>query len=83
VENGANLAWACEHCQKKSYQDLHDYTKKMLNTYGLQQGGYPFRADDLTLTEWCDLGRLAKILNPNRGCPAMMMAAPQPNTSTE
>lgn len=49
----------------------------MLDVYALQQGGYPFEANDLTIDEWRDLGRLAKILNPipkDMGA-AMMMRA--------
>lgn len=76
VENESHLEWACAHCQKKQYTELHDYTKKLLGIYELQRGGYPLQANDLTLDEWRDLGRLAKILNPMpKGMGAAMMMA--------
>jgi len=43
----------------------------MLNLYGLQQAGYPFEADDLTLEEWQDLGRIRTAMEPATGCPMM------------
>jgi len=44
---------------------------KLLHMAALQKGGYPIKADDLTLTEWVDLGRLKDVLKPPQQCPMM------------
>lgn len=62
AENEDNLAWACSVCEKKKAADLHDYTKKLLRLRMLKIAGYPLAADDLTLEEWIDLGRLEQCL---------------------
>lgn len=46
-----------------------EYTIKLLDITLLQQGGYPFAADDLTLDEWADLVTVNNILNPPLPCP--------------
>ena len=56
------LSWACARCPKKRSDDLHPYTTKLIELYGLQRGGYPFAADDLTLDEWQDLGKIRQAL---------------------
>jgi hypothetical protein len=61
-EFGENLSWACRNCPKKRIEDLHDYTKKLLHIHALRRAGYPLSADDLTLEEWIDLGRLSACL---------------------
>jgi hypothetical protein len=43
----------------------------MINLYQLQQAGYPFAADDLTLEEWTDLGRIRSALEQQQRCPLM------------
>ncbi len=48
-----------------------EYTVKLLNLHSLQQGGYPFAQDDLTLEEWGDLGRIKEVLNPPLLCPLL------------
>jgi len=40
-----------------------------MNLFTLQQAGYPLAADDLTLEEWFDLGRVRTALEPAAGCP--------------
>jgi hypothetical protein len=35
-----------------------------MRVYNLQQGGYPFRKNDLSIEEWEDLGRMKMKLNP-------------------
>ena len=54
----ANLAWACEKCEKKRTDDLSLYTLKLLRVAALADAGYPLAANDLTLDEWFDLGKL-------------------------
>jgi hypothetical protein len=56
----------CSHCAKKRESDLHPYTTKLLQIISLQNAGYPFGADDLTLEEWHDLGHLRKQLEQNQ-----------------
>ncbi len=58
AECGDNLDWACARCEKKKVADLHEYTHKMLKIRHLKLAGYPFRANDLALEEWMDLGVL-------------------------
>ncbi len=50
-------------------EDLHPYTNKMLDVYELQKAGYPYTANDLTLEEWKDLGKVKAILKPPLTCP--------------
>jgi hypothetical protein len=56
--------WACGECKTCRLQDLHPYTVKLLRLRLLKTGGYPFRANDLTLEEWVDLGRISDALRP-------------------
>jgi hypothetical protein len=65
------MEWACANCPRRRAGDLHPYTRKLLRLRGLQLGGYPFAADDLSLEEWTDLGQLKAALaalqpNPTR-----------------
>ena len=55
--------WACENCKTKRPQDLNPYTVKLLRLRQMKNGGYPFEANDLTLEEWIDLGRIAEALD--------------------
>lgn len=57
-----NLKWACDNCPKRRADDLHEYTQKLIRLRSLRMAGYPFGADDLTLEEWIDLGRLEQCL---------------------
>jgi hypothetical protein len=50
------MEWTCANCPKKKETDIGEYTRKMLRINALQQGGYPFDANDLTPDEWIDLG---------------------------
>ena len=54
--------WACGECRTRRPRDLAPYTVKLLRLRQMQTGGYPFRANDLTIEEWIDLGRLADVL---------------------
>jgi hypothetical protein len=66
-----NIAWTCKECQKEKASSLHPYTIKLMGLLELQKGGYPFAANDLTLEEWVDLGRIKETLNPSVTCPLM------------
>lgn len=57
------LAWACGKCEKKKTDGLHFYTVKLLKVRALKLAGYPLRANDLTLDEWIDLGRIETWLS--------------------
>lgn len=42
-----------------------------MNLIQLQKAGYPMAADDLTLEEWYDLGRVRVAIEPPLNCPLM------------
>lgn len=42
----------------------------MLRIYNMQNAGYPFDRNDLTVEEWLDLGVIKQMLNPAI-CPFM------------
>ncbi|MBW2591840.1 MAG: hypothetical protein JRE58_02350 [Deltaproteobacteria bacterium] len=44
--DGPELEWACA------------YTIKLFRLRRLRLAGYPFAADDLTVEEWMDLGKI-------------------------
>jgi len=67
----SGLGWACSQCSKKKPEDLSEYTAKLLYISSLQRGGYPFQANDLTLEEWIDLGRVNESIKPQMSCPLM------------
>ena len=56
------LSWACSQCEKKKEDDLDEYTLKIFRIRHLKMAGYPFRANDLSLEEWEDLGRAEEYL---------------------
>lgn len=65
IEMGENLDWACSHCKKARSEDdldLHPYTLKLLRIRVMKMGGYPFKANDLTVEEWEDLGNIEQCL---------------------
>jgi hypothetical protein len=43
----------------------------LLHLAELQRGGYPLAANDLSIEEWLDLGRIKEALKPNLTCPLM------------
>jgi len=65
------MEWACEKCPKKKPDEISPYTWKIIRLYNLQKAGYPLYADDLTLEEWEDLGRVREALAPPFFCPFM------------
>jgi hypothetical protein len=56
------LAWACAHCPKLKNEEIHPYTRKLLDFRMLQKAGFPLEADMLTYEEWLDLGRVNGML---------------------
>lgn len=56
------LAWNCKHCPKKRADGLGQWTRHLLRLRRLQQGGYPFGANDLDVDVWMDLGRVNECL---------------------
>ncbi len=66
-----SLAWACAECSKIRRDDLEPYTLKLLHLAALQKGGYPLDADELSLEEWIDLGRIKEALKPPVTCPLL------------
>lgn len=67
MENDGDLSWVCSNCNHKQSADLHPYTIKILGLIKLQRAGYPFKANDLTLEEWHDLGEMKRQLEPQGG----------------
>jgi hypothetical protein len=55
-DDGPALDWNCKNCPKKRAQDLSQWTLHLLRIRRLQTGGYPFRANDLDIETWMDLG---------------------------
>lgn len=56
------MVWTCSKCSKKRWRDLSPYTWKLFRIRRLQMAGYPLEKNDLTYAEWCDLGRLAEVI---------------------
>lgn len=56
--DGGYLEWACAHCPYTPVDELSPYTLKLLRVAALADAGYPLAANDLTLYEWYDLGKL-------------------------
>lgn len=65
------MSWACSECPKARSSDLHPYTVKLLDLVAMQRGGYPLAANDLTIEEWIDLGKVKESLQPRFNCPLM------------
>jgi hypothetical protein len=43
-------------------EDLSLYTEKLIRNLNLQRAGYPLSANDLSMEEWLDLGRVKQAL---------------------
>lgn len=54
----SGLAWACANCTKAKAEEIHPYTRKLLNIRNLQKAGFPLDAEMLTYDEWLDLGKV-------------------------
>ncbi len=68
AENGAFAAWACRVCDEYLRPEaVSPWTWHALLLHQLQQAGYPFAANDLTLEEWLLLGWIKRLLAGERG----------------
>jgi hypothetical protein len=56
------LSWACATCPKLKSEEIHPYTRKLLDIHTLQKAGFPIDADMLTYEEWLDLGKVNQWL---------------------
>ena len=62
-----NLDWSCQNCPKVRPEDLHPYTLKLFRIRNMRMAGYPLKANDLTLEEWEDLGKIEQwLLTPQK-----------------
>jgi hypothetical protein len=52
------IEWTCSQCEKKKTGSISEYTGKMFRLRHLKLAGYPFKANDLSLEEWEDLGKI-------------------------
>lgn len=62
--DGQNLEWACANCEKARGDLIHPYTWWLLKLHKLRLAGYPLRANDLSLEQWLDLGRMTEWATP-------------------
>ena len=62
IDDEEHLEWTCKNCPKKKPEDLHPYTHKLLRLRRLKLAGYPFGANDLTMEEWFDLGKMEEMM---------------------
>jgi hypothetical protein len=67
-EQGPFADWACEVCREYVRPEaLSPWTWHLLFLHRLRQGGYPFRADDLSLETWLLLATVAEVLSRGKG----------------
>ncbi|HHT9137386.1 MAG TPA: hypothetical protein ACFYEK_09115 [Candidatus Wunengus sp. YC60] len=59
---GPHLEFACKTCEANKEHEPSEWFNHIWFFYALQRGGYPFRANDLTVDEWMDLGLLKEEL---------------------
>jgi hypothetical protein len=57
-----DLDWACKNCPKRRPDQISLWVWHLLKLRRLQQGGYPFEANDLSLEEWEELGMVNEII---------------------
>jgi len=68
AEQGAFADWACGECREYLRpEDISPWTWHLLFLHQLQEAGYPFRANDLTLDTWLLLGLVKRLLAVERG----------------
>lgn len=64
-DSGDFFPKVCETCPSNpevSGQEPSLWFQHIFFLYALQRGGYPFKADDLTIEEWLDIGLLKEEL---------------------
>lgn len=52
----------CSDCEAREPYEPSAWFHHIRFIYRLQQGGYPFEANDLTLEEWIDVGTLREAI---------------------
>ena len=62
--DGSDLEWACDNCPKIRPDQIHPYTRKLLEVKRLVDAGFPLDPDMLTYEEWLDLGKVKQCLMP-------------------
>lgn len=55
----------CSQCEVRDYKP-GAWLEHIWFLYRLQQGGYPFKADDLSIEEWLDLGFLKESMEDKK-----------------
>ncbi len=64
-DNGPWLKTACSACPLKHVRGSA-YIDYLFETHNLQLGGYPLKADALSLQTWSDLGILKQVLEARK-----------------
>lgn len=54
----------CKECGKGAGREISAFTSHIIKIYRLARGGYPFRANDLSFSEWQALGIVKDYLEP-------------------
>lgn len=62
------LELICKTCSKKEYEP-NIYVSSLYQFYMLQEAGFPFEADTLSLSTWYDLGVLRHKIEAKRHSP--------------
>lgn len=66
AEHGGFLDWACEQCSRIVPERVSPQVQRIVFLRRLQRGGYPFRANDLSVSDWLWLGRADVIEEQER-----------------
>jgi hypothetical protein len=64
--NGPNLDVICAGCKRNESKQPGPWFQHIWFLMQLQDGGYPYEKDDLTVEEWLDLGEMRKALEQAR-----------------
>lgn len=49
----------CKTCEAREKYEPSEWFNHIWFLYALKRGGYPFKANDLTIDEWMDVGILS------------------------
>ena len=68
AENGGFADWACGECQEFVRPEaMSPWTWHLVFLHRLQEAGYPFQANDLSVETWLLLGVVKRAFAANRG----------------
>lgn len=56
----------CAQCNGREPYEVSFWFVHIWHLYGLQKGGYPFAANDLSTKEWLDMGELRTELEADK-----------------